>query len=84
MITTAEGTPEEVAQAIKKAVESRTSHSKGEHAFAILILSETPSGHEIVDQGEFEQLMAESASDTVSFGRMDASREAMYTRMEGE
>ena len=33
---------------------------------------------------QFEKLMAEMEADTVASGRLDDSREAMYTRMDGE
>ncbi len=33
---------------------------------------------------QFEKLMAEAQADTVAVGHMDDSREAIYTRMEGE
>ena len=34
--------------------------------------------------GDFERLMAEADADAVAVGHADDSRQAMYTRMEGE
>lgn len=83
MVTRIEGTPQQIQSALAQAVANQAPHM-GDHGTAILILEPTPIIPTAPSDKEFERLMAEADQDAVSVGHVDDSREAIYTRMDGE
>jgi hypothetical protein len=84
MVTRVEGTPQEVAARVNAYLaEQSLRHTR--HAIALVMVDESAMpGMSPPSDTDFQRLMTEAASDTVSSGHMDDSREAMYTRMDGE
>lgn len=75
-----EGSPREVAERIQ--------HIADRRIVAVLLMDEL-SGTGVssladVSEEEFGKLMAELQADAVAVGHVDDSREAIYTRMDGE
>lgn len=83
MVTKLEGTPKELAEKVRSAL-SDASLDPNQKAVALLMVGEPSVPSPKLSDQEFEKLMTEAAADTVSVGHMDDSREAMYTRMDGE
>jgi hypothetical protein len=79
MIVRAEGTPDQVTRRLQDAL---AENLRGKtHAVALLLIDEA---HAPIADDAFSRLMAEADQDAVSCGHMDDSRQAMYTRMDGE